>query len=154
VAVRRLAAREHGDPAKEGLGRLLLRTVREMRRTFDRSLEGLGITGPQAEILFRCAQSGGLTPKELAQLLITDNAGVTRLVDRLEAKGLVTRTASAHDGRSVTLRLTPAGRMLVPRVRRVAEAQKHRIFEGLTIADEQHLGELLQRVLRNVGGPS
>ena len=104
--MRRLAEAPKLGPEDEGLGRLLLRVVREMRTAFDRKLEHVGLTAQQAEILFRCSRAGELTPKQLTNLLSTDNAGVTRLVDRLEAKGLVTRHASASDRRSVTVRLT------------------------------------------------
>lgn len=152
MAIRRIAP--DAELGQEGLGRLLLRTVRDMRTLFDRKLEGLGITAPQAEILFRCDRRGELTPKQLAELLTTDNAGVTRLVDRLEAKGLVTRKASTSDRRSVTLRLTPAGRALVPRVRRIAEAQKRRVFAGLTLAEQDRLRSLLHRVIANLAGPA
>jgi DNA-binding MarR family transcriptional regulator len=136
---------------QEGLGRLLLRVVREMRTRFDRDLEGIGLTAQQAEILFRCSRAGEPTPKELTNLLTTDNAGVTRLVDRLERKGLVTRHASADDRRSVRVRLTRSGTALVPRVARLAHAQKRRLFAGLSAAEQEQMRSLLHRILDNVG---
>src|SRR5438045_3359848 len=129
MAMRRLALVPAAE-AEEGLGRLLLRVVREMRTRFDRSLEGFDLTAQQAEILYRCSRAGELTPKQLTNLLVTDNAGVTRLVDRLEAKGLVARRASADDRRSVTIKLTRSGTALVPRVARVAHAQRRRLAAG------------------------
>src|SRR5256712_14197249 len=98
--MRRLAEAPQPGAGEEGLGRLLLRAVREMRTAFDRKLEHVGLTAQQAEILFRCSRAGELTPKQLTNLLSTDNAGVTRLVDRLERKGPVTRHASPADRRS------------------------------------------------------
>src|SRR2546430_14299545 len=120
--MRRLAEAPELGPEDEGLGRLLLRVVREMRTAFDRKLEHVGLTAQQAEILFRCSRAGELTPKQLTNLLSTDNAGVTRLVDRLERKGLVTRHANAADRRSVTVRLTRSGTALIPRIARPAPA--------------------------------
>ena len=150
MAIRRLAETPRLGTEVEGMGRLLLRVVREMRRGFDRSLEELGLTAQQAEILFRC-RAGELTPKQLTNLLTTDNAGVTRLVDRLERKGLVTRHASADDRRSVTVRLTRSGTALVPRVTRLAHAQRRRLFAGLSAVEQQQLRGLLNRILDNVG---
>jgi DNA-binding MarR family transcriptional regulator len=149
--MRRLAEAPELGAEEEGLGRLLLRVVREMRTKFDRSLEQVGLTAQQAEILFRCSRAGELTPKQLTNLLTTDNAGVTRLVDRLEAKRLVTRNASANDRRSVTVRLTRSGTALVPRVARLAHAQRRRLFAGLSAAEQEQLRGLLNRILDNVG---
>src|SRR5437667_10787911 len=129
--MRRLAEAPKLGPEDEGLGRLLLRVVREMRTAFDRKLEDVGLTAQQAEILFRCSRAGELTPKQLTNLLSTDNAGVTRLVDRLERKGLVTRHASAADRRSVTVRLTPSGTALVPSLVWLAQVQRRRLVAGL-----------------------
>jgi len=149
--MRRLAEAPKLGPEDEGLGRLLLRVVREMRTAFDRKLEDVGLTAQQAEILFRCSRAGELTPKQLTNLLSTDNAGVTRLVDRLERKGLVTRHASAADRRSVTVRLTRSGTALVPRVRRLAHAQRRHIFAGLSATEQKQMRGLLHRILDNVG---
>src|SRR2546425_6845079 len=149
--MRRLAEEPQLGPEEEGLGRLLLRVVREMRTMFDRNLEQVGLTAQQAEILFRCSRAGELTPKQLTNLLMTDNAGVTRLVDRLERKGLVTRHTSANDRRSVTVRLTRSGTALVPRVARLAHAQRRRIFAGLSATEQKQMRALLHRILDNVG---
>jgi len=149
--MRRLAEAPKLGPEDEGLGRLLLRVVREMRTAFDRKLEDVGLTAQQAEILFRCGRAGELTPKQLTNLLSTDNAGVTRLVDRLERKGLVTRHASAADRRSVTVRLTRSGTALVPRIARLAHAQRRRLFAGLSRVEQEQMRGLLRRILDNVG---
>ncbi len=149
--MRRLAEAPKLGPEDEGLGRLLLRVVREMRTAFDRKLEDVGLTAQQAEILFRCSRAGELTPKQLTNLLSTDNAGVTRLVDRLERKGLVTRHASAADRRSVTVRLTRSGTALVPRIARLAHAQRRRLFAGLSRVEQEQMRGLLRRILDNVG---
>ncbi|TMG47528.1 MAG: MarR family transcriptional regulator [Chloroflexi bacterium] len=151
MAMRRLAEAPKLGPEDEGLGRLLLRVVREMRTAFDRKLEDVGLTAQQAEILFRCSRAGELTPKQLTNLLSTDNAGVTRLVDRLERKGLVTRHASAADRRSVTVRLTRSGTALVPRIARLAHAQRRRLFAGLSRVEQEQMRGLLRRILDNVG---
>lgn len=146
----RLAATPLTESGDEGLGRLLLRVARELRTLFDRNLETLGITAQQAGLLYRCSLSRELTPKQLTRLLITDNASVTRLADRLEAKGLLTRRTSSSDRRSVTLHITPSGRALLPRIRRLAEAEKQRIFDGLSPSDQERLRALLERILVNL----
>jgi DNA-binding MarR family transcriptional regulator len=62
------------------------------------------------------AESKELTPTRLAQLLGITTASVTVLVDHVEAAGFVYRTRSTADRRSLLLRLTPAGTLLMQRV--------------------------------------
>jgi DNA-binding MarR family transcriptional regulator len=62
------------------------------------------------------AEFGELTPTRLAQLLGITTASVTVLVDHVEAAGFVYRTRSTADRRSLRLRLTPAGTLLMQRV--------------------------------------
>jgi DNA-binding MarR family transcriptional regulator len=140
------------DPARGSVGRLLLGVAREMRTLFDRDLLPLGITSQQAELMYWTYRAGEIGPNQLTRLLTTDNAGVTRLIDRLEAKRLVATRADPYDRRAVRVALTGAGRALIPRVRRVAEAQKRRLFAGFSAADEARLRQLLGRVLANARG--
>lgn len=55
---------------------------------------------------------------ELAAALGLEKSSVSGLLDRAERRGLVQRTASAHDGRAVAVRLTPAGQEIADRVQR------------------------------------
>ena len=77
-----------------------------------------GVTQPQyqAMLTIKTWPSAAMTMKDLAdQLLLTHHAAV-QLVNRLARAGLVERTPSNTDGRSVILRLTPAGEALVERL--------------------------------------
>ena len=140
------------DAAGNSLGRLLIGVAREMRTSFERRLAPLDITAQQAELIHRVHRHGHPSLNELTHLLMTDIAGVTRLVDRLEAKGLVRRVASVDDRRALRLLLTPRGRALVPRLARIAEEQKRQLVQGLTPAEEARLRGLLLRLLANARG--
>ena len=63
------------------------------------------------------------TIKELAALLQLDKSSVTGLVDRAQERGLVTRTASTLDRRSVQVAITTAGQELVDQVQAAFEAE-------------------------------
>jgi DNA-binding MarR family transcriptional regulator len=105
------------------------------------------------ELELHPAQAGALlqlaTPlpmNELASLLGCDNSNVTGLIDRLEARDLVTRQPSPHDRRVKHVVLTDAGRELRARMLdRVGQPPAG--FERLTPGEHRQLRDLLRRVL-------
>ncbi len=70
----------------------------------------LDITVSQMVCLFQLVQQGASRPTELSAALALDPAAITRVVARLEEKGLVRRTEHAADGRSRLVDITAAGR--------------------------------------------
>lgn len=82
--------------------------ARFVRTLADRRARAQGMTRAQWLILFRLRSGPGLTQRELAVLLEVEPITVGRLVDRLEARGLVERRADPADRRVWRLHLTPA----------------------------------------------
>jgi DNA-binding MarR family transcriptional regulator len=124
--------------------------ARELRTVVDRQVQPLGLTMQQAELLVWTHRQRGTTPTQLTDLLLTDDAGVSRLVDRLEAKGLITRTVHVQDRRSRELRLTPSGRTLATRLLRFAARGNEKLLVGLSARQTAELRRLLQRVSENL----
>ena len=152
MAVQRRVA---GEPIRlavprQRVGRLLIGVARELRTFVDRQVQPLGLTMQQAELLVWTHRQRGATPTQLTALLLTDDAGVSRLVDRLEAKGLITRTVRGRDRRSRELRLTPSGRALVTRLMRFAARGNEKLLAGLSAEETAQLRRLLQRVSANL----
>lgn len=96
--------------AQEGLV-ALLRTTDLLRRALARVVEPHGITLQQYNVLriLRGAGPDGLPTLEIAERMIEQAPGITRLMDRLEAKGLVRRERCPHDRRQVLCWINPAG---------------------------------------------
>lgn len=96
----------------------LLRTADLVRRAVSRAVETHDITLQQYNVLriLRGAGEQGLPTLEIAGRMIEQAPGVTRLLDRLEAKGLVRRERCRQDRRQVLCWLTPAGSELVERL--------------------------------------
>jgi DNA-binding MarR family transcriptional regulator len=138
-------------PAVLGGGSLLQRVGRELATTTDRMLRELGLTAQQAALLLHAA-GGSRTPTDLAADLGTDTAGMTRLLDRVEALGLAGRVRHPADRRSVTVELTDAGRALVPRIAPVFGRVTARLFAGFSAAEVATATGLLQRMLDNLDG--
>lgn len=89
----------------------LLRTADAVKRSLAQVIEPHGITPQQYNVLriLRGAGPDGLPTLTIGERMIEQTPGVTRLVDRLERKGLVARTPCPKDRRRVFCRITPKG---------------------------------------------
>jgi MarR family transcriptional regulator, lower aerobic nicotinate degradation pathway regulator len=85
---------------------------------------------------------------ELARFLKLDKSSITGLVDRAERRGLVRRTASPRDGRSVHVQLTGEGRQLATAC--AAEVRRHVswLARGMTEAERRRLAVLAGQLLQ------
>jgi DNA-binding MarR family transcriptional regulator len=93
----------------------LLRTTDRLRRVLARTVEAHGLTLQQYNVLriLRGAGESGLPTLEIAERMIESAPGITRLMDRLEAKQCVRRERCPRDRRQVLCWITPQGRTLV-----------------------------------------
>jgi MarR family transcriptional regulator, lower aerobic nicotinate degradation pathway regulator len=87
------------------------------------------------------------TIKELARFLQLDKSSVTGLVDRAEERGLVRRTPSPVDGRSVQVSITTAGRELVDRATAAFESEIADLVAGLSPAQRTRLSAIASTIV-------
>jgi DNA-binding MarR family transcriptional regulator len=109
-----------------------------------------GLSVSAYEVLMFLADAPGqrLRMAEIADRVLLSRSGLTRLVDRLVAHGLVVRNACADDGRGSFAELTEAGRLKLEAARRTHLAGVREFFlERLTQDDQRALGEAWERVL-------
>jgi DNA-binding MarR family transcriptional regulator len=93
----------------------LMRTADNVRRAVAAIVEPLGITPQQYNVLriLRGAGEKGLPTLEIAERMIEQTPGITRLIDRLERKRLVSRERCPTDRRQVFCRITREGLALI-----------------------------------------
>src|SRR5215213_4719395 len=91
------------------------RTANALSQRIAELLRGHDLTSAQYNVLriLRGAGEGGLNASDIAGRMITRDPDVTRLVDRLEKRGLVERWRCSEDRRVVWTRISPAGRELI-----------------------------------------
>ena len=107
------------------------------------------MTPQQAALLLRAAPQE-TTPSQLKEVLGTDTAGMTRLLDRLEAKGLLARRPHPDDRRAIVIVVTDQARALVPRLGPVFADVTGQLLTGCSEADISQLTALLHRMLANL----
>ncbi len=120
----------------------LLRTADVLRRTVAAVVEPHGITFQQYNVLriLRGAGPDGLPTLEIASRMIEQSPGITRLLDRLEARKLVTRLRCAKDRRRVLCTVTPEGLRLLAKL----DAPVHEADDGaLRMLSDRQLATLL-----------
>jgi DNA-binding MarR family transcriptional regulator len=87
-----------------------------------------------------------LTPTELARTVLVNSATMTERLTRLEQRGLVLRTRSDRDRRSVSVGLTEAGLALIEGAVTDLLAVESRLLDGLTETDKRALARLLAKL--------
>ncbi len=92
-----------------------------------------------------------LTPAELMRSAMVTSGAITQRLDRLESRGLVTRTPSASDGRSVVVALTPEGHALIDRALPDHLATEERLLAALTGPERDALAGGLRNLLESLG---
>lgn len=134
---------------EESVGYLVKRVRMALGSAIDHEMADYEVSHDQWGILIMIAQGHGDTAAELSRETLCDTGSMTRMIDRLEAKGLVSRTRSADDRRVVRLALSDAGRALADRLPAVMVRVLNRHLAGFSEAELEALKAFLRRMLAN-----
>lgn len=133
----------HGPP----LGLLLRLAHSRARKTFADALGSLGIHGAHYGVLLTLDRLGPMSQRQLIDAIDSDKSSMVRIVDDLEARGLVVRRPATGDRRAYAVELTEAGRTAFQAAEEIAAATTERLLAGFTSAERATLTELLQRLV-------
>lgn len=135
----------------EGLsvGHLMGRARASLLSALDAELERFGLSGMQFAVLKHLSDGAARTAADLCRLMHHDTGAMTRLLDRLEEKGLLRRERCREDRRVVFLRLSPDGRTQLPRLRAVATRVVEAHLAGFSAAEVGALKDYLGRMIAN-----
>jgi DNA-binding MarR family transcriptional regulator len=112
-------------------------------------LSEVGLSLAKLAALHQLTVAGESLPLgQLAERLACVKSNVTQLVDRLEADGLVNRTADPNDRRSRLAVLTPAGRTAYSKGSEIQKQTERELFGVLTPTESETLHELLAKLQR------
>jgi DNA-binding MarR family transcriptional regulator len=115
----------------------------------DRRLAAFELSAAQFSVVASLAGEERKSASDLCKVISYDAGAMTRMLDRLEAKGLIRRNRSPEDRRLVHLELTEEGRAAYPRMRELALGVANRFLRGFSKAEARQLEGLLNRMLEN-----
>jgi DNA-binding MarR family transcriptional regulator len=120
-----------------------------MTRGIDEQMQVHDLTAQQWKPLLMLRTGQADTAAALARLNCSDNGAMTRMLDRLEAKGLLRRVRSAHDRRIVHLELTDEGKRVSDLIPYGLSKVLNEHLEGFSKAEFTQLQSLLRRMIAN-----
>jgi len=138
-----------GYCADESVGWLMKRALMSVAQAADRRLEPKGITHSQWAALFMLQSGRATTVAELARETERDPGAMTRLLDRLEAKGFCRRERSTDDRRVVRVELTPEGEIAAREVPIVLAQVLNEHLAGFSKTEWSQLKDMLRRMVAN-----
>ena len=125
--------------------------VNALWESVDRVLEPLDITARQGALLVSLQVGEAATAGELARAYGVEMSSVTRMLERMERKGLVRRTRSGDDRRKVMVRVTAAGKRKVKEALPLAAKVAQHTWHNVTAEERETLHRVIDKVLRNLG---
>ena len=134
------------DPASMALFARLTRAHLAASRAIDATLRRHGLKRGEFDVLATLRRAGApyeRAPVELAATTMVTTGAMTKRIDRLEARGLVTRRPSAEDGRMRVVGLTEAGRALIDEAFTAHMANERRLLDALSPEDARTMERLL-----------
>jgi len=134
---------------ENSVGYLIRRIAHTVGRELDRRMVELGLTDAQWKPLLLLQQGGCTTAADISRIACHDTGAVTRLLDRLESKGLVQRLRSAADRRVVKLELTEEGARVAAEVPRIISHLANQMLAGFSEDEFIQFKVLLNRALLN-----
>src|SRR5919201_399921 len=134
---------------RHGIIRLINRLRVEVVDALDRELAQYDITAPQLIVLASVANKEADSAAAICKSISYDPGAMTRMIDRLEQKGLVRRVRNPEDRRAMNLEMTVAGQALYPKLLEAKDRVAAQFLRGFSKEDVSLLETLLNRMLDN-----
>jgi DNA-binding MarR family transcriptional regulator len=130
---------------EERLFLALLKTADSLSQEAEQLTKSLGLTGTQYNVLriLRGAGPDGLACRSIGERMISRDPDMTRLLDRMERGGLITRARQKDDRRVVKTQITEEGLRLLQKLDQPMRELHKRQFQHMPAAQIKALGELL-----------
>ncbi len=141
----------HRQPPRDGFASLIAQIGRQWRRAVDHRLRQFGLTEATWLPLVHIARAAGpMRQKDLAASLVLDSSSVVRLLDALEAQGLIERREENTDRRAKTIALTPRALSIIDQVESASREVRGATLAGLSNDDIASATRVLEHVRQNL----
>ena len=135
-------------PAQDRIFVALLQTADALSQEAEQLLKAAGLTGTQYNVLriLRGAEPEGLPCRGIGDRMISHDPDMTRLLDRMEKRGLITRKRQIDDRRVVKTRITPRALSLLETLDQPVHELHKRQFRHIPATRLKVLGRLLEKI--------
>jgi DNA-binding MarR family transcriptional regulator len=130
------------------LGYWLRFVSNHVSQSFQRKVEAEGVTVSEWVVLRELYRLGPTSPGEIGRAIGMTKGAISKLVTRLESKGLLTRKVLDKDRRNHVLEPTPAGRALVPILAQLADRNDEEFFGHMPRQARDDLMDAMKEVVR------
>ena len=134
---------------EDSIGYLMRQILHMVGQDIERQLAHTDLTNAQWIPLFKLYSGQASTVAELARQCNLDAGAMTRMLDRLEAKGLCRRVRSASDRRVVNLELSAAGKQAASDIPHILSGVQNAHLQGFSAEEFHTLRSYLRRILTN-----
>ena len=145
-----LARRMEASPLESHLGYWIRYVSNHVSHAFALKLAAGGVTVAEWVVL-RELYDGERAPSALADRIGMTRGAISKLADRLIAKGLIVRRAGAGDRRFQSLALTARGRALTPKLAALADENDREFFAGLDLEARETIAAAMKEIVRRKG---
>jgi DNA-binding MarR family transcriptional regulator len=128
------------------LGYWLRRVSNRVSGSFARSLEAKETSVPEWVVLRYLSERDEATPGKLSKILMMSRGGISKIIDKLEAKGWIECRTDAEDTRVRPLSLTRSGQRVLPSMAKIADQNDEKFFGCLTSSEKDVFLRLLRKL--------
>ena len=136
------------SPREARLGYWLRHVSSQISHALAAKLQAHNVTTAEWVLMRELYDQPSGIPSEVSDRLRMTRGAISKLADRLEAKGLISRSAEGRDRRFQTLALTEAGRTLTPILSELADRTDQEFFGVLTASERGHIELALREIVR------
>ena len=115
----------------------------------DEEVASLEVTSAQFVIIANLLKGHANSACELCKYMDYDRGAMSRMIDRLESKGLIKRVALAHTRRTMALQVTEAGKAAFPKMLACLTKVVNRLLKGVSKTQVREVEKVLKRMLAN-----
>jgi DNA-binding MarR family transcriptional regulator len=115
----------------------------------DADVAPLEVTAAQFVIIANVLKGHANSACELCKFMDYDRGAMSRMIDRLETKGLIRRVALVHTRRTVALEVTAEGKAAFPKMQACLTRVLDRLLKGVSKTQVREIEKTLQRMLAN-----
>ena len=138
------------DSNSQGLEALLREVARLLERRLERDARASGLTGPRWRVLAHLVRHEGISQIALAESLGVVPIAIARIIDRLQAAGLVERRENPNDRRAWLLYPTSQARSRVEAMERLSSSTRDEFAKGISDVELKRLGATLLHLKANL----